>query len=68
LCRDITFCLFFNFVQGLTCPDLPTRDSSFLKVGSPYPVACRGGGANGATTPGIQSKVGIQRVKPQKLK
>jgi len=55
-------------VQGLTCPDLPTRDSSFLKVGSPYPVACRGGGANGATTPGIQSKVGIQRVKPQKLK
>jgi len=64
LCRHDTFCLFFNFVHGQ--PDLPIRDSSFLKVAHrrTYPVACRWG-TNGTTAPCIQSKSDIQNVKLQ---
>jgi len=43
------------------------RDSSFLKVAHRSQWRTEGG-ANGVTAPGIQSEVGIQRVKLQNLK
>jgi len=51
----------FQFRTWLTWPDLPMRDSSFLKGGH-RSSGVQPGWANGATAPGIQSETAKIKV------